>query len=74
MNVSSQGSVHWDRFSAAAADVDAASTLLIGAIHGQVLPRVLFTPPGSPITTPPGLARRLAETILSGIAPRGSNV
>jgi AcrR family transcriptional regulator len=52
-----------------AADVDAASTLIIGAIHGQVLPRVLLSPPGSPITTPPGFAGRLAETILSGIAP-----
>ncbi len=53
-----------------AADVDAASTLIIGAIHGQVLPRVLFSPPGSPIVTPPGFAIRLAETILRGIAPR----
>jgi AcrR family transcriptional regulator len=53
----------------AGADVDAAATLIIGAIHGQVLPRVLFNPPGSPITTPPGFSSRLAETILSGIAP-----
>ncbi len=52
-----------------AADIDAASMLIIGAIHGQVLPRVLFNPPGSPPTTPPGLARQLAETILNGIAP-----
>jgi hypothetical protein len=52
-----------------AADIGAASTLIIGAIHGQVLPRVLFSPPGSPITTPPGLANQLAETILAGIAP-----
>jgi hypothetical protein len=53
----------------AAADIDAASKLIIGAIHGQVMPRVLFSPPGSPITTPPGLAGRLAETIIRGIAP-----
>jgi AcrR family transcriptional regulator len=52
-----------------AADVDAAVTLIVGAIHGQVLPRVLFSPPGSPITTPPDLAGRLAETVLSGIEP-----
>jgi AcrR family transcriptional regulator len=52
-----------------AADVDAAVTLVVGAIHGQLLPRVLFSPPGSPITTPPDLAGRLAETVLSGIAP-----
>jgi len=52
-----------------AADIDAAVTLVVGAIHGQILPRLLFTPPGSPITTPPDLAGRLAETVLSGIAP-----
>jgi AcrR family transcriptional regulator len=52
-----------------AADIDAAVTLVVGAIHGQVLPRVLFSPPGSPITTPPELAGRLAATVLSGIAP-----
>ena len=52
-----------------AADVDAAVTLVVGAIHGQILPRVLFSPPGSPITAPPELAGRLAETVLSGIAP-----
>ena len=52
-----------------AADIGAASVLIIGAIHGQVLPRVLFSPPGRPITTPPALAHQLAETILAGIAP-----
>jgi AcrR family transcriptional regulator len=52
-----------------AADIDAAVTLVVGAIHGQVLPRVLFRPPGGAITTPPGLAGRLAETVLAGIAP-----
>ena len=51
------------------ADVDAAVTLVVGAIHGQILPRVLFSPPGSPITTPPDLPARLAATVLSGIAP-----
>jgi AcrR family transcriptional regulator len=51
------------------ADVDAAVTLVVGAIHGQILPRVLFSPPGGAITTPPGLAERLAETVLAGIAP-----
>ena len=53
-----------------AADIDAAVTLVVGAIHGQILPRVLFSPPGSPITTPPELPGRLAATVLSGIAPR----
>ena len=51
------------------ADIDAAVTLVVGAIHGQILPRVLFSPPGSPITAPPELAGRLAATVLSGIAP-----
>jgi AcrR family transcriptional regulator len=53
----------------AAADIAAASTLIIGAIHGQVLPRLLFNPPGNPASTPPDLSSRLAETVLSGIAP-----
>ena len=52
-----------------AADIDAAVTLVVGAIHGQILPRVLFSPPGRPVTAPPGLAGRLAATVLSGIAP-----
>jgi AcrR family transcriptional regulator len=52
-----------------AADIDAAVTLVVGAIHGQILPRVLFSPPGSPITAPPELAGRLAATVLSGIGP-----
>jgi AcrR family transcriptional regulator len=54
----------------AAADIDAAASLIVGAIHGQILPRILFNPPGSPVTPQPGLAARLAETVLSGIAPR----
>ena len=41
----------------------------VGAMHGQILPRVLFTPPGSPVTIPPGLGARLADTVLDGIAP-----
>jgi AcrR family transcriptional regulator len=53
----------------AGADIEAASSLVVGAIHGQILPRVIFNPPGSPITTPPGLAARLAKTVLDGIAP-----
>lgn len=52
-----------------AADIDATVTLVVGAIHGQILPRVLFSPPGSPLTAPPELAGRLAATVLSGIAP-----
>jgi hypothetical protein len=46
----------------------------VGAIHGQILPRILFNPPGTPITTPPGFAARLAETVLHGIAPKDSPI
>jgi AcrR family transcriptional regulator len=52
----------------AAADVDAAATLIVGAMHGQVLPRVLFSPPGAPVTIPAGLAGRLAGVVVGGIA------
>ena len=52
------------------ADIEAAVTLIVGTIHGEVLPRVMFRPPGSEVPVPPGLAARITETILSGIAPR----
>ena len=52
------------------ADVEAAVALVVGVIHGEVLPRVLFSLPGSQVTPPPGLASRVADTILAGIAPR----
>ena len=53
----------------AAADIDAAASLIVGAMHGQILPRVLFAPPGTPVTIPSGLSARLAEVVLEGIAP-----
>jgi AcrR family transcriptional regulator len=52
------------------ADVEAAVTLIVGTIHGEVLPRVMFAPPGSQVTTPPDLPGRIAQTIMAGIAPR----
>jgi AcrR family transcriptional regulator len=52
-----------------AADVDAVTTLLVAAIHGQVLPRMLFSPPGTMLSMPPGLAERLARAVITGIAP-----
>jgi AcrR family transcriptional regulator len=52
-----------------AADVDAVTMLLVGAVHGQVLPRVLFSPPGTTISLPPGLAERLTRAVITGIAP-----
>ncbi|HEY7429329.1 MAG TPA: TetR/AcrR family transcriptional regulator [Streptosporangiaceae bacterium] len=57
----------------AAADVAAAATLIVGAIHGQILPTVLFRPPGTAVTIPPGLGGRLAATILGGISPQAGH-
>lgn len=54
----------------AGADLDAATSLIVGAVHGQVLPRVLFAPPGARPATPPGLAAQLASTALRGLEPR----
>jgi AcrR family transcriptional regulator len=53
-----------------AVDIDAAVTLVVGAIHGEVLPRVLFAPPGGQVTIDADLAERVAATVLGGIAPR----
>jgi AcrR family transcriptional regulator len=53
-----------------AVDIDAAVALVVGAIHGEVLPRVLFAPPGGQVTIEADLARRVAATVLAGIAPR----
>ena len=50
------------------ADIDAVVILIVGAIHGQVLPRVIFSPPGAVSATPADVPGRLAETILAGIA------
>lgn len=52
------------------ADVEAAMALIVGTIHGEVLPRVIFAPPGSRVTTPPDLPGRIAQTVMAGIAPR----
>jgi hypothetical protein len=54
----------------AGVDLDAATSLIVGAVHGQVLPRVLFAPPGTRPATPPGLAGQLARTALRGLEPR----
>jgi AcrR family transcriptional regulator len=52
------------------ADIEAAVTLIVGTIHGEILPRVMFRLPGSQVPVPPDLAGRITATILSGIAPR----
>jgi AcrR family transcriptional regulator len=54
---------------AAGADVEAASMLITGAMHGQVLPRLLLSPQGTSVSLSPGLASRLVEVVLSGLAP-----
>jgi AcrR family transcriptional regulator len=53
-----------------AADVASATMLIVGAMHGQVLPPLLFNPAGGPFAVPPGLPGDLAATVLSGIAPQ----
>jgi AcrR family transcriptional regulator len=52
-----------------AADVGAAVALIVGVIHGEILPRVMFAPPGTQTAVAPGLADRVARTIMRGIAP-----
>jgi AcrR family transcriptional regulator len=52
-----------------AVDINAATALIIGAIHGQVLPRMLFSPQAGQAAAPPGLAGRLAETVTFGLGP-----
>jgi AcrR family transcriptional regulator len=52
---------------AGTADIDAVVILVVGAIHGQVLPRLIFSPPGAEIATPADVPGRLAETIMAGI-------
>ena len=51
-----------------AADVSAATVLIVGAIHGQVLPRALFAE--TPFSASPGLGAALAKVVLGGLAPK----
>jgi AcrR family transcriptional regulator len=53
------------------ADIGTVTELVVGAIHGNVLPRILFSPPGSTVTAEPGFGARLAATIMTGIEPPG---
>lgn len=55
------------------ADVDAIAILVVSVIHGQVLPRVVFSPPGTTISMAPGQAERLANAVMAGIAPGDSD-
>jgi AcrR family transcriptional regulator len=53
-----------------AVDIEATVALVVGTVHGEVLPRMLFAAPGSEVAIPPDLPGRIAQTIMSGIAPR----
>lgn len=54
---------------AAGTDVDAVATLVVGACHELVLPR-LYRNPGAAVEVPPGYVDALVSTVLNGIAPR----
>jgi AcrR family transcriptional regulator len=54
-----------------AADIDAATKLVVGAMHGEILPGALFTPQARPAPPPPDLAGRLAAAALAGLAGQG---
>ena len=52
------------------ANVGAAATMLIGACHDLVVPRMLLGGAGADVSVPSGFADGLVATILQGIAPR----
>ncbi|MFD1152066.1 TetR/AcrR family transcriptional regulator [Saccharothrix hoggarensis] len=54
---------------AADADLDAVATLVVGACHELVLPR-LYRSPASAVEVPPGHVEALVATVLNGIVPR----
>jgi AcrR family transcriptional regulator len=51
------------------ANIEAVSTLIVGACHEFVLPRLMFDPSSSPITVPAPLIDGMVATIIDGIAP-----
>jgi AcrR family transcriptional regulator len=53
-----------------AVDIEATVALVVGTVHGEVLPRVLFAAPGSQVAIPPDLPGRIAQTVMAGIAPQ----
>jgi AcrR family transcriptional regulator len=55
---------------APAVDIEATVALVVGTVHGEVLPRVLFAAPGSQVVISPDLPARIAQTVMSGIAPQ----
>jgi AcrR family transcriptional regulator len=55
---------------AQAVDVEATVALVVGTVHGEVLPRMMFAVPGSQVAIPPDLPGRIAQTVMAGIAPQ----
>ena len=52
------------------ADIGSATTMLVGACHELVLPRMFTGQPAGDFVIPTGFAQGLATTVLQGIAPR----
>jgi AcrR family transcriptional regulator len=53
----------------AAASVEAAATVITGACHELILPRLFRPGPPEPVSVPPGFIDDLVNTVLHGIAP-----
>lgn len=51
------------------ADPEAAATMIIGACHEMVLPRLFLGAPDDGVDVPPGLTDRLVATVLGGLGP-----
>jgi AcrR family transcriptional regulator len=51
------------------ADPEAAATMIIGACHELVLPRILLDAAGHAAEVPPGFADRLVATVMKGLGP-----
>jgi AcrR family transcriptional regulator len=56
---------------AAAADVETAATMLIGACHELILPHLFSGSAHVEVEVPPGFATDLVATVLHGIGPAG---
>ena len=56
------------------ANIEAVATLIVGACHEFVLPRMLFYPEAAPLAVPPGLIDGLVTTVIDGIAPQPAQI
>lgn len=52
----------------ATADAAAAARVIVGAVHGEVLPPLMFNPTGGDLSVAPDFAERLVDVVLRGIA------